>query len=587
MNKQFKKKWDFKMFYKGDNDPQIEKDFSIYEKATSSFEKKYKGKTDYLSDSKKLLKALNDYEKLISMSESYKPLHYFQLKEDINSNNKLVQSRVGVYTERFNKNYNKIIFFTLNLGKIEVKKQKEFLKDKILKKYHYFLERIFINSKFELSEKEEKIINLLNSPAYSMWVQGFSKVLSSQEINFRGKNIPINEASGLVSSLETKERRLLGDKLNEKFKSVSDFSEAEINAIVTKKKILDELRGFTKPYQATILSYENDEKVIENLVNVVTNNFKLAHKFYKIKAKILKENKLKYADRGAKIGNFNKSFSLDETINIISSAFSKFGNEYEKVFKEFFENGQIDVYPMKGKKGGAYCWGSYGLPTVILLNHANNFNSVMTLGHEMGHAFHTKLSQTQTPIYSDYTTSVAETASTLFENFVFEEVFDSLSDKEKIIALHDKINGSVSTIFRQIACFNFEKELHETIRKEGYVSKEDIAKLMNKHMKNYLGPVFDLKDNDGYFFVNWSHIRRFFYVYSYAYGALISDALYEEYKKDNKFKAKIEEFLKAGGSKSPENIFENIGINVRDPKFFEKGLKIIENDIKRLEKLVG
>ena len=587
MKKEFKTNWDFKILYKGDKDPQIEKDLLFYEKAVSSFEKKYKDKTDYLLDSTKLFKALNDYEKIISMPEQYKPLRYFQLKEDLNSSDNYALSKVGLYTERFNKQFNKIIFFSLGLGKIEEKKQKEFLKDKILKKYWYFLERIFINAKYELSEKEEKIINLLNTPAYNMWVQGFSKVLSSQEVKFRGENIPINEASGIITILETKERRSLGDKINVKLKEVSDFSEAEINAVVTKKKILDEIRGFGTPYQSTVISYENDERVIDNLVDVVTSNFKIAHKFYKLKAKILKEEKLYYSDRGAKIGNLNKSFSFDETIQILSSAFSKFGVEYENIFKDYLKNGQIDVYPSIGKRGGAYCWGAYGLPTVVLLNHTNNFNSVMTLAHEMGHAFHTELSHTQIPIYTDYTISVAETASTLFENFVFDEVFETLSKKEKIIALHDKINGSVSTIFRQIACFNFEKELHEKIRKEGYLSKENIAIIMNKHMKSYLGPVFEMGEDDGYFFVNWSHIRRYFYVYSYAYGALISDALYLEYKKDKNFKEKIEEFLKAGGSKNPEDIFCDIGINIRDSKFFENGLKVIEEDIKRLEKLVG
>ncbi len=587
MKMQFKEKWDFKLFYKNDNDPQMEKDLLVYESAVSSFEKKYKDKTDYLLDSKKLSKVLDEYEKLISMPEAYKPLHYFHLKKDINSKDKVTQSRVGIYEERFHKQSNRVIFFRLSLGKISKDKQKEFLKDKNLNKYHYFLERIFINAKYELSEKEEKIINLLNTPAYSMWVQGVSKVLSSQEVKFRGNNIPINEASGILTSLETKERRVLADRLNQKFKEVSDFSEAEINAVVTKKKIIDELCGFENPYQSTIISYENEERVINNLVDVVTKNFKIAHRFYKIKAKILKEDKLYYADRSAKIGNLNKSFSFKDTISILSNAFSKFGSEYEEVFKDYLNKGQIDVYPSVGKKGGAYCWGAYQIPTVVLLNHTNNFNSVMTLAHEMGHAFHTELSHTQSPIYADYTTSVAETASTLFENFVFDEVFEKLSNKEKVIALHDKINGSVSTIFRQIACFNFEKELHEKIRKSGYLSKGDIATLMNKHMKSYLGPMFEMREDDGYFFVNWSHIRRYFYVYSYAYGALISDALYLEYKKDNTFKGKIEEFLKAGGSKSPENIFSDIGIDIRNPKFFENGLKVIEEDIKKLEKLVG
>ena len=109
---------------------------------------------------------------------------------------------------------------------------------------------------------------------------------------------------------------------------------------------------------------------------------------------------------------------------------------------------------------------------------------------------------------------------------------------------------------------------------------------MNKHMSTYLGPVFDLKDEDGYFFVYWSHLRRFFYVYSYAFGELVSNALYEMYQKDSSFKDSIKKFLSAGGSDSPENIFASIGIDVRDPAFFEAGLKKIEDDVIKLEALL-
>lgn len=581
-----KTSWNFKIFYKNDKDKQIELDFNIFEKTVLNFEKKYKERKDYLNDGTKLLIACRDYEKLIGMSEGEKPLHYFFLRRDFDSNNKFVVAKVNEYTEKINKLINKIVFFKLKLGEIDKSLQDKFLNDSLLSKYHYFLKRIFNQAKYKLSEQEERIINLLETPAHSMWTSGFSKLLNNQEIKWKGKNISINEASGLISNLGAKDRRILANLIYKKLISISDFSESELNAIITRKKMLDELRGYGKPYTETIEIYENEENVIEGLVASVTSNFKIAHRFYKLKAKLLKENKLSYADRSAKIGDLKKNFSFDETIKIISSAFSKFDPKYEKIFKDYLNNGQIDVYPNKGKKGGAYCWGCYGSPTVVLLNHTNNFNSVMTLGHEMGHAFHTEMSYAQTPIYSNYTISVAETASTLFENFVFEEVFETLSEKEKIIALHDKINGSIATVFRQIACFNFEKELHENIKKVGYLSKEEIAKMMNKHMKSYLGPVFNLKDEEGYFFVNWMHIRRFFYVYSYAFGSLISDALYLEYKKDKNFKNKIEHFLSAGGSKSPEDIFADIGFDIRNPKFFENGLKVIEEDIKRLEKLV-
>jgi oligoendopeptidase F len=222
----------------------------------------------------------------------------------------------------------------------------------------------------------------------------------------------------------------------------------------------------------------------------------------------------------------------------------------------------------------------------VLLNHVDSAKSVMTLGHEMGHAIHGELSKVQKPLYENHTISVAEVASTLFENFVFEELLKTMTEKEKIIALHDRIQDDVQTIFRQIACFNFEVELHETIRKNGSLSKEEMGTLMNKHMKAYLGPKFTLTDLDGYFFVSWGHLRMFFYVYSYAYGQLISKALYKKYQADKNYIHEIKKFLSAGGSKSPEDIFKDIGIDTTKPEFFIEGLKSIEEDIERLKKLI-
>jgi oligoendopeptidase F len=128
--------------------------------------------------------------------------------------------------------------------------------------------------------------------------------------------------------------------------------------------------------------------------------------------------------------------------------------------------------------------------------------------------------------------------------------------------------------------------LHSIIRTKGAATHQEMAKLLNKHMQAYLGPAVSLEENDGYFFVQWSHIRNFFYVYSYAYGQIISKALYAEYKKDKSFIQKIEQFMSAGGSMSPYDIFKSIGIDTSKPDFFEAGLKQVEEDIKRLENLV-
>jgi oligoendopeptidase F len=203
----------------------------------------------------------------------------------------------------------------------------------------------------------------------------------------------------------------------------------------------------------------------------------------------------------------------------------------------------------------------------------------------MGHAFHSELSESQGPIYSVLSMSLAETASTLFEQIAFEAIFEKLSDKEKIVALEQKLNSDIATIFRQIACFNFEKDMHEGIRTKGFLTKEELAGLHNKNMQSYLGSVFEIEDDSGYAFVSWPHLRFFFYVYSYAYGMLVSKALLRRYKKDKSFWTKIEQFLSAGGKDSPENILKEIGIDVSKPSFWKEGLKEIEDDIEKLEKL--
>jgi oligoendopeptidase F len=582
----YKTEWNFKLFYQSDIDPQIDKDISIAEKAATAFEKKWKKNVGFTTKASDLQKALKEYVVLIGLAEFAKPYLYFYLRKDIDSNNKKVTAEISRIQSRLTNAQNKILFFGLQLGKISKELQKQIFKDSSFKKYHYFLELIWKSAKYDLAEGEEKILNLMYEPASGMWSRGFDKVLSNQMVMHKGKELPIAEALELIFELPTEERKELQKNISEVFKKVSDFAESEVNAVYTKKKITDELRGYKNPYDETLLRYQNDEKTIMNLVDTVTNNFKISHKFYNLKAKILNLKKLDYAARGVSMGEIKKKFDFETGCEILLKSFEKVDPKYKTMFESFLKNGQIDAFPKVGKTGGAYCMGNLGIPTFVLHNYTDSYKSVNTFAHEMGHAFHAELSKSQPPLYEDHTISVAETASTLFENFVFDEVFETLSEDEKIIALHDKINSSISTIFRQIACFNFEKDLHTLVRAKGFASKEEIAELMNKNMKAYLGPVFELNPEDGYFFVNWSHIRRFFYVYSYAYGELISTALYSEYKKDKKFMIKIEQFLSAGGSKSPYQIFKDIGIDTTKPDFFLNGLKKIEEEIDVLENLV-
>ncbi|MCC6520525.1 M3 family oligoendopeptidase [Candidatus Nomurabacteria bacterium] len=574
--------WNLGVMYSSPEDPKIIQDVEKIEKAHNSFAKKYQNKK-FLTDIKTLKQALDEHEALFAIPN---PLMYLYLLRDIQSGNEKASALQNQLSERLTKASNQIVFFRLSLGTLPTKEQKAVLKNPLLSKYHYFLKLIFDASRYQLSEAEEKIINLKEQPASILWNEGQSKLLSSQVVVFDKKNLSIGAAVQLTHRLPKKKRDLLQKKISLCLKNISSFSESELNAVIINKKIDDELRGYKNPYSATILQYQNSEKSIEQLVDSVTNAFPVTHRFFRLKAQLLNQKTLSYVDRMASVGTNKKQISFDRAVEIVKQSFTPVNSKYTEIFERYLRNKQIDAFSHVGKKSGAYCWTNVNLPTYVLLNYGNDINSVITIAHEMGHAIHGELSKGQPIVYQGCAMSVAEVASTLFENFVFEEIFKTLSEKEKIIALHDRIDRDISTIFRQIACFNFEVELHNTIREKGALSAREISLLMNKHMSAYLGSVVKFTEDDGYFFVQWSHLRRFFYVYSYAYGQLISKALYKKYTEDKSYLTKIETFLSAGESMSPEDIFKKIGIDTTKPDFFDDGLKQIEKDIERLEILV-
>lgn len=589
VKKLYKKEWDLTQLYK--NEKEIGVHIKQIERAYKAFEKKYRTNKDWLKNQTNLYNALQEYEKLINL-QSGRPLRYLSMKRSLNTSDEELQAKLSKVSEQMTHISNRLLFFTLDIGALPKAKQKEYLKSSILKPYRYFLKNVFESSNYQLSEKEEQILNLVSQPAYSAWVDGVEKEQNKLIVIFEGKELPLSAALNLIQTLPKTKRRMLWNQCMEALTSISDFATHEINAIVTDKKIEDNLRGYKKPYSSTALSYQNTEKEVENLVNVVTDNFSIPHRFYELKKNILGLPKLEYADRNAHIGSIKTTFDFESQVTLLKEALQSFGNEYADLFENMFKEGRVDVMPKHGKGGGAFCvCGSTSVPVFMFLNDVETFDSYRTLSHETGHALHGELTKLHTrPFYQSFPTSTAEVASTFFENIAFDRVFEELSPKEQVVALHDKINSSVSTIFRQVALFNFENDLHTRVREEGALSKENILELMNKHMKSYLGNAIELSEKDAYFFVAWSHIRYYFYVYSYAYGELISSAMYEKYKEDPAYEGKIREFLSSGGSMSPKDIFKRVGIDTTDPAFFELGLKKIDKDIrtlKRLAKKVG
>jgi oligoendopeptidase F len=329
-----------------------------------------------------------------------------------------------------------------------------------------------------------------------------------------------------------------------------------------------------------------DTEVVDALVRVVTENFDISRKYYTLKAKLLGQKQLGYHERNVPIGKLNNAYDFDTSIKLVEDTFKDIDPLFASIVKNFLENGQYDVYPKEGKSDGAYCIG-FGnqFPTFLLLNHSDRLKDVLTIAHESGHGIHTELSKKQTSLNSGYPTSLAEVASTFFEDFVLMRILKDLNKEEALSLMHMKLNGDISTIFRQVAFYNFEKELHNDFREKGFLSKEYISDLFCKHMKAYLGDAVAEDDNmrNGWIYV--SHFRTFFYVYSYASGLLISKSLQASVKENHKFVENVKKFLESGSTKSPKVLFGEMGIDLTNEGFWKKGIQEINELLEKIYKL--
>jgi oligoendopeptidase F len=205
----------------------------------------------------------------------------------------------------------------------------------------------------------------------------------------------------------------------------------------------------------------------------------------------------------------------------------------------------------------------------------------------MGHAIHAQQSKTQPPLYQGHSIITAETASTLFENLLFDAVYSQASEKDKIALLHDRLSRDISTIQRQIAFFNFELEMHTAIRTKGGLSHKELRIMFQKHLQSYLGDAVEVTELDGSSYVYISHFRYGFYVYSYAFGILMSTRMAQKYMQNKNYITEIDTFLSAGKSDTVENIFASIGISTNKKDTFIDALKTQESQVKQFERFVA
>ncbi len=593
MSNHNKGEWNLSLLLKSENPDEVEKIKKQIEILYKKFIDKWKKDQSFLKNPEKLKEALDEYEKINRFYGSGGPiLYYYKLKYYKDQNNSKIRAELNKIKDFVRKLEQEMMFFTLNLSKIPEEKQKEFLNYKPLAEYHHLLKKLFESGKHTLSESEEKILMLKYQTSYDNWVKLTSSLLSKEErlvTDESGKkslkNMP--ELTNLTRSHNNKVRREANEAINDILKKYEDIAEAEINSILLDKKYDDELRKYNRPDAERHLSDDIKSDTVDTLIKTVSDNFHISKKYYNFKKRLLKLKSPDYGDRNVDYisGKNPKHYSYEQSVKVISEVLKKLDKEFLEIFEGFVKNGHIDVYPKKGKRDGACCTGNLiEHPTYILLNYTNKLQDLTTLAHEFGHGLNNELiKKRQNSLNYGTPLSTAEVASTFIEEFVTQKILETSTEEQKFELMLSKLADYITTILRQIACYKFEQELHEEFRKKSYLSKEEIGSIFKKNMQAYLGEEFSRNSEN--WWIAWPHIRDFFYVYSYANGLLISKSLASEVKRNPQFIIKVKEFLSAGLSESPEDIFKKLGININDKAFWQKGLNEISQLLDETEKL--
>jgi len=580
--------WDLSDLYQSIHDPKINKDLGAYKKNALELQKKYKGKLSKLS-SKEFLSALKLVEKNATLGGR---LGGFA---SLNMSTQMKNSEAMIFyqniSEKLTEYAKPTVFFSLELNKLPESKIKEWLENKDVAFYKPFIKRVRKYKKYELSEAQEEILLEKSVTSGDAWVRLYEETSSRLEYTVDGKKYNDAEISKLLLDKNADARHKAGDELNRVAKENAPLFTLIYNMVMKDKSIEDNKRGFKKPVSARNMAEDVKDEVVDTLAKTVKENYKnIAHRFYKLKAKWLGVKKISYWDRNAPLPFCaDISYSWDEAVKTVLNGYEKFSPKLKKIAEDFFKNNWIDVPPRDGKRSGAYC--GCVLATehpYLFLNFVGKQNDVLTLAHELGHGCHHQLRQKNGELNEHSRMTTEEVASVFAEMLVFQGLLKELKDdKAKLCLIASKVNDMINTAIRQIAFHFFETRAHDE-RKNGELSEERLCQIWTEEMKDSLGPSVEVGENCQYI---WSQVGHFFflpfYVYAYSFADCLVNSLYEVYQegKVKDFPDKYLKLLSQTAIGDYEKILKPFDLNPNDPKFWNKGLKLISSYIDELERL--
>ena len=579
--------WNLGDLYSSINSRKILKDLNLIEKLSKSFSKKYEGKVIKLS-AIKLLKAIEEIEKIDEIMDKILSYAHLLVSENIeNEKNKIFFQQMQ---EKITKFSSMLIFFTLELNQISDKKIKIFFKEKKLTKYKNWIINRRSFKPYQLDKKLEKLLQDKSLTSSSAWIRLFDDTIAALRFPFKNKLLSSAEILNFLSDNKSSTRKAAAKSVGKTLGKNINLFATITNTLAKDKSINDEWRKLPNPVSARNLSNVVEDKVVDALSNTVSDSYKkLSHRYYAIKAKWFGLKKLKYWDRNAPLPfQSKKQYTWDSAREIVTKAYTDFNPSIGKIVEIFFEKSWIHAPVMTGKSPGAFSAST--VPSVhpyILLNFQGKSRDVATLAHELGHGVHQYLSANKQGHFNSSTPlTLAETASVFGEMLTFKSLLKNEKNlKEKKALLANKVEDMLNTVVRQIAFYQFEKEVHLQ-RKKSELSTEEICSIWIQVQKESLGPSIEFEEEYKYY---WSYIPHFihspFYVYAYAFGDCLVNSLYGVYEEGlSNFDKKYITLLESGGSKDYKNLLKPFHLNPSNADFWKKGIKVIENFIDDLEK---
>ena len=436
----------------------------------------------------------------------------------------------------------------------------------------------------------EKIISEKNITSSLSWSRLFDETIAGLRFPFKNKQLTSTEIFNFLSDKDSKKRKTAALSIGRTLeKNVNIFTTIS-NVLAKDKSINDKWRKFSNPVSSRNLANVVEDEVIDNLSSSVQSYYpKLSHRYYALKAQWFFKKKLMYWDRNAPLPfQMNKMYLWEDAKNIVVNSYGSFSNQMGEIAKMFFDKNWIDAELRKGKQSGAFSASTVpSMHPFVLLNYQGKLRDVSTLAHELGHGIHQYLASEQGHFNSSTPLTLAETASVFGEMLTFKYLLSNEKNiKNQKALLANKIEDMLNTVVRQIAFFEFERQVHiERQKKE--LTKDQICNIWMDVQSQSLGPSIILQKEYRYY---WSYIPHFihspFYVYAYAFGDCLVNSLYSLYQEyPNGFEEKYITLLKSGGSKKYNDLLKPFNINPAEKKFWKKGLDVINDLINKLENL--